>query len=160
MVIPLLTLAQKNQKLDSYTASNGVTYTKGDIISIGKGSGDNGIFTYITISGIMQTAGAQSQNSLQPSSAMTEVEIKRIKKYNYKSIKGVFMYVGIGGVSNYMVNIERAIEECEVLPCNSNSDIVVVDKYEQLSKLKELLDSGVLTKEEFESEKSKILRKP
>lgn len=33
-------------------------------------------------------------------------------------------------------------------------------KYEELSKLKELLDAGVLNKEEFEAEKKKILEAP
>jgi len=32
-----------------------------------------------------------------------------------------------------------------------------MSKYEELSKLKELLDAGVLNKEEFEAEKKKIL---
>lgn len=32
-----------------------------------------------------------------------------------------------------------------------------MNKYEELSKLKELLDAGVLSKEEFEAEKKKIL---
>ena len=32
-----------------------------------------------------------------------------------------------------------------------------MSRYEELSKLKELLDAGVLSKEEFEAEKKKIL---
>ena len=32
------------------------------------------------------------------------------------------------------------------------------DRYETLSKLKELLDSGVLTQEEFDNEKRQVLR--
>lgn len=35
-----------------------------------------------------------------------------------------------------------------------------MSKYEELSKLKELLDAGVLSKEEFETEKKKILEAP
>lgn len=35
----------------------------------------------------------------------------------------------------------------------------VYDKYAELEKLKKLLDSGVLTKEEYEAEKKKILEK-
>jgi len=35
-----------------------------------------------------------------------------------------------------------------------------MSKYEELSKLKELLDAGVLSKEEFEVEKKKILEAP
>lgn len=39
----------------------------------------------------------------------------------------------------------------------SESNTSVVDKHEQLKKLKELLDMGAITKEEFEKEKKKIL---
>jgi hypothetical protein len=42
---------------------------------------------------------------------------------------------------------------------NSEGEINQYNKYEQLKLLKELLDSGTLTKEEFEKEKNKILQK-
>lgn len=35
-----------------------------------------------------------------------------------------------------------------------------MSRYEELSKLKELLDAGVLSKDEFEAEKKKILEAP
>ncbi len=36
-------------------------------------------------------------------------------------------------------------------------ELVVVDKYDRLGKIKNLLDNGVLTQDEFEAEKKKIL---
>ena len=57
--------------------------------------------------------------------------------------------------------IEDAIAFCEVADCptrkekeDENND---VSKYDELSKLKLLLDNGTLTKEEFDLEKQKIL---
>ncbi|EGG99584.1 hypothetical protein imdm_940 [gamma proteobacterium IMCC2047] len=38
-----------------------------------------------------------------------------------------------------------------------NETTLVADKYDRLYKIKDLLDSGVLTQEEFENEKRKIL---
>lgn len=58
------------------------------------------------------------------------------------------------------IKIENAILSNEIifdkskLPFVNNSNI---DKYDKLKKIKELLDSGALTKEEFEIEKKKIL---
>lgn len=39
--------------------------------------------------------------------------------------------------------------------CNSNN---MFDKYDKLEKIKRLLDNGVITKEEFEQEKKKLLQ--
>jgi hypothetical protein len=58
-----------------------------------------------------------------------------------------------------------AINACCALQCLANIDLVTnnkaiqskPDKYDQLKKLKELYKSGTITKEEFESEKAKIL---
>jgi hypothetical protein len=42
-------------------------------------------------------------------------------------------------------------------PHETNSVAPQMDKYDELEKLKKLLDEGVITKEEFEQEKAKIL---
>jgi hypothetical protein len=42
-------------------------------------------------------------------------------------------------------------------PHETNSVTPQMDKYDELEKLKKLLDEGVITKEEFEQEKAKIL---
>jgi hypothetical protein len=39
----------------------------------------------------------------------------------------------------------------------SKTELIIVDKYDRLSKIKNLLDNGVLTQDEFEAEKKKIL---
>ncbi len=58
-----------------------------------------------------------------------------------------------GGIE---VDIESAIETCEVKPC-MEKELPTNDKIQQLKTLKELLDQGVLTEEEFKIEKQKLL---
>ena len=42
---------------------------------------------------------------------------------------------------------------------NSQEEISISDNYAKLKELKELLDNGILTQEEFDAEKKKILNK-
>ncbi len=54
--------------------------------------------------------------------------------------------------------IKRTIEQYNL---NSNKETTIVkeeDKYDKLVKLKKLLDDNVITQEEFENEKSKLLQ--
>ena len=54
--------------------------------------------------------------------------------------------------------IKRYIENYN---SNKNKESTIaqqIDKYDQLAKIKKLLDSGILTQEEFENEKKKILQ--
>lgn len=51
------------------------------------------------------------------------------------------------------------VTDQNISPSTDEKTPVVADKYDRLFKIKELLDSGVLTREEFEREKRKILSK-
>ena len=61
-------------------------------------------------------------------------------------------YVNIKGYSYYV-----DLTCVEVISNPDHIQQTTMSKYEELSKLKELLDAGVLSKEEFEAEKKKIL---
>lgn len=76
-----------------------------------------------------------------------------------KRYKGVYFTVGGGNITNYTLDIENAIATCEVENCieEKNERNSSVDKYDQLKKLKELFDEGILTQEEYDAEKKKIL---
>lgn len=63
----------------------------------------------------------------------------------------VVFFLPFIGVILYLL-IGRAMK----IPNNLNSDNPN-QKYDQLSKIKELLDNGAISQEEFESEKEKIL---
>ncbi|MGY0425249.1 MAG: SHOCT domain-containing protein [Polaribacter sp.] len=98
------------------------------------------------------------QNKLPSTSSGLIVTIKKIKKYNRRRYKGVIFTIGGGNITNYLLRINEAIASCEVTPC-PNKKVNVVNttesKYDKLKKIKDLLDSGVLTKEEFEKENTK-----
>ncbi|TDN80361.1 putative oligomerization/nucleic acid binding protein [Salegentibacter sp. 24] len=159
--------AQKRvQKLDEYTASNGITYEVGDEIKLGRGSDTDGRFVYVNMAGwgaaLTATNNAKynaEQNRLGSTNSGLIVTVKKIKEYNKKRFKGVIFTVGGGNITNYTLDIENAIATCEIDDCSEENETAPssTDKYDQLAKLKELFDSGVLTEEEFESEKKKIL---
>lgn len=144
------------QRLDSYEASNGIVYKPGDTVQLGLGSGLQGTFVHLQLGGWM--AGEPTQIGANYSNL--GVVVKKIKKRKLKGVEKVFFVVGGGNITNYNLMIEEAIQVCEVTPCPNKEGAVVVkdDKYDKLAKLKKLYDEGVLTKEEFETEKSKILK--
>ncbi|OBX22197.1 MULTISPECIES: SHOCT domain-containing protein [Bizionia] len=154
-----LSNAQKKQeKLEAYTASNGITYKVDDEIKLGRGSDTNGKFVYVNIGGWAVSTNPE-QNRLGAGNAGLIVTVKKIIKYNYKRYKGVYFTVGGGNITNYILDIENAISTCEVENCVDQNTAVQAssDKYDKLSKIKGLLDEGVLTQEEYDAEKKIIL---
>src|SRR5680860_568067 len=150
--VSILTAQKKNQKLDSYTASNSVTYKVGDEVELGNGSSHDGSFVYVTVAGIAQDVNDPANNRFRSTGARAVGKIKRIRDYNYRGMQGVHFYIGLGEATNYMMNVERAIENCEVVPCpeEGSGKSQGTDKYDQLAKLKKLYDEGVLTDKEYE----------
>ena len=146
-----------SQNLKEYAASNGVTYKKGDVIIMGEGSGDNDQYLYMWITSALNKGGeikTQAYNGVG-------VTIKKIKKFKDKRTKKILFLVGGGNISNYTLDIENAIESCEIKDCIENKGKVqqssTNSKYDELKKLKELLDMGAITQDEFDKEKKKIL---
>ncbi|GAA0878976.1 hypothetical protein GCM10009119_19440 [Algoriphagus jejuensis] len=151
-----MSYSQNAEKLEEYTASNGVTYKIGDEIKLGRGSDTNGKFVYANVGGWAVSTNPED-NRLGAANAGLIVTVKKINKYNHKRYKGVYFIVGGGNITNYTLDIENAIQSCEVENCAQESQTVTTDKYDQLAKLKKLLDDGVLSVEEYELEKKKIL---
>jgi hypothetical protein len=150
--------AQMQIKLKEYTASNGKTYKIGDVIKLNKGSGPYGEFVYVTVGGWAVSANPED-NRLGAGNSGLEVTIKKIRKGNTKRYKVVNFTVGGGNLTNYVMNIEGAIESCEIENCKTNKENPdpVPDKYSKLRELKKLLDDGIINQSEFEAEKAKIL---
>ena len=168
LIIAILTLnlshgQKKKEKLSEFTASNGITYKIGDEVKLGRGSDTNGKFVYVNIGGWAVSTNPEN-NRLGAANSGLIVTIKKIHKYNYKRYKGVYFTVGGGNITNYTLDIESAIKTCEVEHCTKEIQKVEIvgntsDKYDQLKKIKELLDEGILTQEEYDAEKKKILEK-
>jgi hypothetical protein len=157
-VFGLLAINAQAQKLESYKASNGVEYHIGDTIRLGRGSSGSKAFVYIQIGGIAVDINHPENNYLPATWSGSFVKLKKIQKHQ-KTGK-IWFIVGGGNIVNYYAQIEEAIAECEVVPCKTEPLVVSgPDKFDQLKKLKELLDSGALTQEEYDKEKAKILEK-
>ena len=158
LLLLFLTAFANAQRLDEYTASNGITYKEGDEIELNRGSGDNGRFVYVTIGGWAVSSNAYA-NQLPASNANINVVVKKIKKYDTKRLKAVIFTVGGGNITNYILDIENAIAACEITPCDSEdkNNASASDKYDKLAKIKKLFDEGVLSEDEYEAEKKKIL---
>ncbi len=163
--LPLLALADD---ITEYKASNGITYHIGDTLKLGKGTGGNGNFMSLRVGGFnafMVLSHSHSGNNderlgVDKSYNHTTAKIKRIKK---ESVHGTDRYYFVvtfpHSPGSYNLYIDEAIENCEVAQCNNTNAMTrqTPDKYDELKKLKELLDNGTLTKEEFEAQKKKLL---
>ncbi|TGV01490.1 SHOCT domain-containing protein [Flavivirga rizhaonensis] len=162
---------KKDNKIvnETYAASNGVVYHVGDTITLGRGSSPNGDFNYLQMGGFYNTLSVLNgeyddiASSIGRNYSGLNVEIKKIKEINFKGASKVIFVVGGGNITNYNLMIEDAISTCEIKNCSDtyNKPQIVYqkqeDKYDKLKKVKELLDTGVLTQEEFENEKKKLL---
>lgn len=154
MVTVGVTSQKKKERIYSYTASNGVTYKEGDTIVLNRGSGNNDQFVYVGTRG----RGNGYLNGRQ--GAGYRLKIARMIKTNKVNYKGVDFILYNRMKIPFDLDIENAIKSCEVTPCSENIGTTIVqesDKYDKLSKIKKLKDEGILTNEEYESEKKKIL---
>jgi hypothetical protein len=153
---------------DSYRASNGILYKVGDTITLGRGSAPNGYFNYLEMRGFSKSLSALSgyydniTRSIGRNYSGLNIVIKKIIYSKFKGSTKVVFVVGGGNITNYNLMIEDAIATCEIIDCKELNNTQVIyqkqeDKYDKLKKVKELLDNGTLTQEEFEIEKKKIL---
>lgn len=153
---------KKKEKLEEYTASNGVTYRPGDEIKLAVGSGNNGSFVYVNDRVRSGNSFNSDSQLLGPNSSGKKLKLVAILDIQKKNKEGIYFFLNNSWKKPYDMDIENAIANCEIKPCTRQSGQVVVqekedDKYDKLAKLKKLLDEGVLSQEEFESEKKKLL---
>jgi len=158
LLITLLMLASfqvMGQRMDEYTASNGITYKPGDTIELNQGSGANGDFVYLTIGG---WAAGSSNQMLGANFAGLAVDLKKIRTVKFKGAEKVLFTVGGGNITNYFLYIEQAIESCEVKPCKDTEATATGEsKLDKLKKLKDLLDMEAITQAEYDQMKKEIL---
>lgn len=162
---------------DTLFTTYGYKILRGKEIKIGVGSMPDGDFKFIRVNAgslfaYHSTTGyqglANQANSFPRSQSGLLFKIKAIEARGSKK-HGYNYYAKIGfGMKNYEIDVENAIASGELSvpdefkPKPKNLSVVIEDKKgssvaDELKKLKELLDSGVLTKEEFDTAKKKIL---
>jgi hypothetical protein len=163
LLLPFYSFGQfGGAKLDSYKASNGKTYNAGDTIKMGRGSDPDGYFRYLAVGGyakFLQSGYADAATDKKLSGNLAVIKKIHQKKVN-GSNKIIFAVRFDKNDSNYDLYIEDAIGTCEVADCKQPGTPPAVDKFDQLKKLKSLLDNGTLTQAEFDAQKKKILDQP
>ncbi len=153
----LMPFFSQSQDITQYKATNGVTYHLNDTVRLGKGSASDGSFLYLEERGLPRP-GNRSR-SLPKQFTNGGVVIKTIKKDGRSGAEKYLFVVYPGGIFNYSLYIDDAILACEVLPCaQSSASKQPASVADEIKKLKDLYDSGALTKAEFEAQKKKLLK--
>jgi hypothetical protein len=155
LILLISSFANAQQRIKEYKASNQVVYKEGDTITLGRGSGFNGNFVFVQISG--WAVGVTPQGIGSAYSGLNVI-IKKIKQVTFKGAVKTGFIVGGGNITNYLLLIEDAIATCEIKDCVEPKATVISqsDKFDKLKKLKELLNDGTLTQEEYDAEKKKL----
>ena len=138
------------KQISTYKASNNKTYHIGDSITMWRGSGINCTFAYIV-------------NDLNTKPVKSFYAGRVVEAYNIKETNSgkVIIQVLCGKLGSFNIYIEDAIATCEIVYCKKDAIPVTIvpSKYDELKKLKELLDSGAITEDEYKKEKEKLLVK-
>lgn len=161
LLAPVYVLAQD---IKEYKASNGITYHINDTVRLGKGSNSNGSFMFVQDRGIgFSLPGPQGRSaggrSLPKELSNGGVIIKSIKKTTENNLEKYVFMVNAGGPLRFSLFIDDAISVCEVTPCKQSTagSPPVASVADEIKKLKQLMDSGAITKEEYEARKKKLL---
>jgi Short C-terminal domain len=162
---------EKKGKDVLYTAS-GFKVIVGQKLRLGIGSMPDGDFKYVRTSAsslfaVMNTSNnnayANQANAASRSCSHLEYEVIRIDQRGNKR-RGFFYYPILKGGFRYEVDIDNAIasgeidvpEEFRPKQKEVKQNISVAD---ELMKLKKLRDDSILTEEEYQSQKKKLLDK-
>lgn len=166
----LIIVAQLNAQIGGHKLKTGITIMgnievkPGDTLHLGRGSDFRGDFTYVYAPQNVLLGSAAT--GLPKNWANRTIIVKffreqNTKKYGQKTVA----VVNPGGI-NYVADIEAAVTSGEIVAINSKSVInnpastavpSPSSAADELKKMKDLLDSGDITKEEYETAKKKIL---
>ena len=151
------------QKKTEYKASNGIVYHVGDTIQLGRGSRDDGTFNYLQMGGVYMAMSGEYATGVGKNYSGFNVVIKKIKETRLKGAVRTYFVVGGGNITNYWLMIDDALATGEVVDPTKNKagekeeSASESSKADKLRELKQLLDEGILTQEEFDAEKKKVL---
>ena len=164
---------------DTLFLNSSVKYYVGQKIKIGVGTSDGGDFKYIKINQAGFTAAMTTTNNrrynrdmyaLDPSFSGRLGEVKKVKVigsdrrgYTYQ------LLLAINGIHRHQCDIINAIrfgevecDTCGSLKPSSMSGQVIINNVpsmtDELLKLKKLKDDGILTEDEYQEQKKKLLK--
>lgn len=163
------TNAQKKakQEIITYTSeTDGTVFTVGDTVRLGTGSYSNGEFNYIYSLATFMDA---QQHYLSPAWNDKFVIIDKFQTSGSDKMGYTMHIIFKHGKLDCAIQLESAIKAGEVVTAASkkkaeekNKPIIIQtgsapSLADELRKLKELLDSGILTQAEFDAQKKKLL---
>jgi len=161
--------ADSKIKDGKYTTSIGWVIKDGNEIKLGKGSMPDKTFAFITeVPGLFtENPGDHFNHKLQHTYNGKNATIAKLYVAgNKKTGFYITATIKVGQLSRYMVDIENSIESGEIeVPAEyakgGKKDQPVAAPAaslgDELKKLKDLYDSGALTKDEYETAKKKLL---
>jgi len=161
---------------DTLIASCGFKVYPGQKLKMGYGTQDDGDFKYIMLNqsgfaAIMTSTNNNGYNKQQQSlsrqctNKIYEVQ-KIVKRGNKKNGYQYFALVLVGMGMRYQIDVDAAITSGELsvpdeFKPKKAEPVVIVQQStsvaDELTKLKKLFDDGVITKDEFEAQKKKLL---
>lgn len=158
ILIPFFGLSQMRVIRDTLFINDNTKLIKGQYLNFGTGSNsETKEFNYITLRFNGEKLGT-AWNGLK-------LPIKDFKIYNSKKTGEKIYVILTKGLSGFMCDIEPAISSREVIIKGLNDNVTnqgntsPVSVADEIMKLKKLKDDGVLTEDEFQSQKKKLLNK-
>lgn len=151
------------------TAVSGWVIKKGDTIQIGRGTMPDKAFAFLYENPGAMTARIGPDGSIIKSYLPTRYANSRLVVKDLGMIGGrktgftMVAIVGAGLAVRYYVEIENAIEAGEIVPPSQfrrnapSNPVQTVSVADELLKYKQLLDSGAITQEEYDTQKKKLL---
>jgi Short C-terminal domain len=165
VLAPTLCFAQKTVPYlegDTLYTSSGFKIYKGQTLQLTEGTGRGGYFRFIR--NAWDTQPIHLTNS-----AITIIKMEKFAKtplnnsYVWVKVRVIY-HDGTTGKGGLKINFDKAIQSFRGMP----SEIIVPDEFkikektgttdEELKKLQDLLDSGTITREEYDAEKKKLLK--
>ena len=169
LICPLLSIAQKTVprlENDTVYTTSGYKIYKGQVLQFANGTAENGNFRFVKIrhnGGIFTTSRIENARILVRK--LSHYEISGLGNH-YVRIDGALIHkVGSKEKIELTINFDRAINNFTGLP----GELIVPDEFknnqtgsgvaDELIKLNKLYKEGIITKEEFEALKKKLIEK-
>jgi len=162
LLSPIVLSAQKlvpRFENDTLYTTSGYKIYEGQILTFAEGTGKKGNFRYINIKGGISDSKLTNMS----------VVVKQLSNFTISALGNGYIRIlasityedGSSGEINFNMAFDRAIESFPGLP----SELVVPDEFkakkksvaDEISKLYKLYQDSILTKQEFETQKKKLL---
>jgi hypothetical protein len=138
-------------KFNQYISKDGAIYKEGDTIIVGKGSGANGSFVYVTGLNSKFESYKPDASIYNTKAIINNITVNGNKKAGWKAL---FFTKSSFRQNALMFFIEDATANGEIKSFGMTSDEALAE----LRKCKDKLDLGVITQEEFDKKKAELMK--